>query len=225
MAFVHYVITPCLRHYLNWELTPLRKFICANFICVVATAIACGLEVARKLSPFLLHPDGSIWYNAREVPMHELSVWALLPQYYFVALAEAFALVAGIEYFYREMPEMLRAIGQGINQLGNAFSSIFEIILLAIVSPFNWIPDNLDNGNLENYYLLLMTLSGLAGFWGIYCDYMYQKSGGSYAEVQRARHEHLARKNHEVGAIGASSNSLEDGDADTSSPLKGTEKL
>ena len=130
IALVQYVVRPICEKWFGWKLTPLRKFYCALVCAMFAMAISMGVEVARKNSPLLYNPDGTVMLNSSGAPQHAISVFLLIPQYYMVAFGEAFAWVAGIEFYYREIPESMKGIGQATNQMANACSSIFELVLV-----------------------------------------------------------------------------------------------
>ena len=53
--------------------------------------------------------------------------------------------------------------------------------ITGIVSPWGWEPDNLDDGNLQYFLLLVFVFQGMGLAWGIYAtEYLYKKSGGGY---------------------------------------------
>lgn len=202
IALVQYVVRPICENWFGWKLTPLRKFYCALVCAMFAMGISMGVEVARKNSPLLYNPDGTVMLNSSGAPQHAISVFLLIPQYYMVAFGEAFAWVAGIEFYYREIPESMKGIGQATNQMANACSSIFELILVQIVTPFNWLPDNLDSNNgLTYYYCMLLVFCFLAFFWGIFCDWLYARGGGSYEDMVIARK--IAEKRRSEGVAAA----------------------
>jgi len=192
LALVQYVISPTLAR-CGFQLTPLRKFIFGLGCAFCAMCIAAGVEIARKNSPVA-------YVNERGVPVNDISLFVQLPQYFCVSLGEAFSFVAGIEFYYREMPDPLKSLGQAVNQWANAFASIFEIILLqAIAQPLGWIQDNLNEGQLDYYFFLLAGLCFAGVAWGIFCDHLYARGGGSYEDMQLARLAALRSKNLAAG--------------------------
>ena len=53
--------------------------------------------------------------------------------------------------------------------------------ITAVVTPWGWEPDNLDDGNLQYFLLLVLVLQVLGLAWGIYAtEYLYKKGGGDY---------------------------------------------
>jgi dipeptide/tripeptide permease len=102
--------------------------------------------------------DGSIEY------MSDLTVWCQSLQYLLIGIAEILTSVSSYELFYTQVPESMRSTCQALNLLT---TSIGCMVAGGINSVFQfWIPNNLNDGKLENVYFVIgaMALFALVGY-------------------------------------------------------------
>jgi len=95
-----------------------------------------------------------------------LSVLWQIPQYLILGAAEIFAFVGQLEFFYEESPDAMRTLCGALPLLNFSLGNYLSSFILTIVTYFTtqggrlgWIPDNLNKGHLDYYFLLLSGLS------------------------------------------------------------------
>lgn len=179
MMLILYVGQPVFKK-LGWELTAQRRIVLSTASAAIGCLIGAVLEIARKNAPLVYDAAGEQVFNSDGLPVHDISLlWQLLI-FNFTSLMQALCWPAGVEFFYTQMPEDFKSIGQGIFQFCLGAASAVDILVEAIGHSLNWLPNNLDTGYLENFYFTVMTLGFLAFFYGMYALYLYKKSGGDY---------------------------------------------
>merc|ERR1719230_531902 len=197
---LQYIAVPLLKR-CNIELPPLRKLWLACVWGALSMVAAIVLEKFRLAAPILRDANNKEVMNSSGVPISDINLWWIEIQYLLEAGGEACAWVAGIEFFYAEMPDSLKATGQGINQFANAFSALLMMAVTGIVSPLGWLPTNLNDGNLIGFYLIAMGLCAVGTLWGLFCEYLYAKGGGAFQKMQIAMAiAEEANEDHFIGA-------------------------
>lgn len=126
--------------------------------------------------------------------MSKLSVFFQIFQFCFVGLAEVLATVTALEFFYSQAPATMRSVTQSLNLLTNALGNFLTIpLLLAVNSDANnkWVPDNLDEGHLEYYFILLGGIVLLSYFYLLYISkgYKYKTVADIKAEANDEEYE------------------------------------
>lgn len=181
MTLILYVVHPLSKKW-GWELTPERRIVLSTVSASIGCAIGGILEVARKNAPILTDEAGNEVMNSDGLPVHDISLlWQIL-FFTFTSLMQALAWPAGVEFFYTQMPDDFKSIGQGIFQFCLGIASAVNMCIELIGHDLNWLPDDLDTGYLENYYFAIMVIGVLGTLGGMYALYLYKKSGGDYAE-------------------------------------------
>uniref|UniRef100_A0A0C9QUM5 TSA: Wollemia nobilis Ref_Wollemi_Transcript_8280_2236 transcribed RNA sequence n=1 Tax=Wollemia nobilis TaxID=56998 RepID=A0A0C9QUM5_9CONI len=114
-----------------------------------------------------------------------LSVFWLIPQFFFVGSGEAFTYIGQLDFFIRESPEGMKTMSTGLFLSTLALGFFFSSCLVTIVnkvtvhgtSSHGWLADNLNRGRLYNFYWLLTLLSvlnfifyALFAKWYVYKD-------------------------------------------------------
>ncbi|KAH9620116.1 hypothetical protein KSS87_023884 [Heliosperma pusillum] len=97
-----------------------------------------------------------------------LSIFWQIPQYLLLGMADVFTYVGQLEFFYDESPDAMRSLGTALCLLETTVGSYFSSLILTIVTSVTssggkpgWIPDNLNKGQLYNYFWLWAALSFL----------------------------------------------------------------
>jgi hypothetical protein len=88
-----------------------------------------------------------------------------VPQFVLIGIAEIFASITSLEFFYSQAPSQMRSVSQAMNLFTNALGSWLAIplTLLVNINPNNeWIASNVDDGHLEYYFFLLAGLMAIA---------------------------------------------------------------
>ena len=129
--------------------------------------------------------NNKIWYlnmsciRCEKIPqMSQMSVLWQIPQFMLMGVSEILAAVASLEFFYSQSPKNMRSVIQSLNLGTTALGSFFMIPLLYFVNnnPNKlWITDNLDEGYLSLYFILLgsIMLVNHIYFWYISRNYIY----------------------------------------------------
>jgi hypothetical protein len=111
--------------------------------------------------------------------MSHMSVFWQAFQFILIGTSEILAVVTGLEFFYSQSPTVMRSVAQSLNLATNAVGTLLSIPLLLAVNSNpgdEWVPENLDNGHLAYYFLLLAGImtGGLAYFCFISRNYEYK---------------------------------------------------
>ncbi|XP_033123110.1 solute carrier family 15 member 4-like [Anneissia japonica] len=142
----------------GYKLTQLKRIGFGMFLASLSMAVAAIVEVARKD----IMQDGGYFnqiladktYNASN-----LSVFAQIPQYFIVGASEAFTSITGLEFAYSQSPKVLQGVVMGLflltSGLGSYVGSLLVIIVNAATKGHEWFPDEVNDGYLEYYYILL----------------------------------------------------------------------
>ncbi|CAK8578268.1 unnamed protein product [Lathyrus sativus] len=95
-----------------------------------------------------------------------LSVFWQIPQYFLLGASEVFTFIGQLEFFYEESPDAMRTLCSALPLLCFSLGNYLSSFMLTIVTYFTtqggrlgWIPDNLNNGHLDYFFLLLSGLS------------------------------------------------------------------
>ncbi|KAJ1693772.1 hypothetical protein LUZ63_010470 [Rhynchospora breviuscula] len=97
-----------------------------------------------------------------------LSVFWLVPQFFLVGSGEAFTYIGQLDFFLRECPKGMKTMSTGLFlstlSLGFFLSSALVSIVHKVTGESGkgaWLADNLNEGELYNFYWLLAVLSAL----------------------------------------------------------------
>ncbi|KAJ3685178.1 hypothetical protein LUZ61_014342 [Rhynchospora tenuis] len=126
------------------------------------------LEIARELN--LVH-------EKIEIPM---SILWQIPQYCLDGSSQAFALIGQAEFFYSEAPDAMRSFCAAFSLLSISVGGYLSSFLLTLVSYYTsrggepgWIPDNLNEGHLDRFFLLIAGLSAVNLVVFVWCALRY----------------------------------------------------
>lgn len=110
-----------------------------------------------------------------------LSILWQIPQYFFVGAAEAFTFVGLLEFFYEQAPDAMRSLCSAFYLLATAFGSYLSALILTVVNYVTtrgggpgWIPDNLNEGRLDLFFLLIAGMSFLNFLVFTWCGINYK---------------------------------------------------
>lgn len=85
----------------------------------------------------------------------------LVPQYFLVGAGEAFVYVGQLEFFIREAPDRMKSMSTGLFLSTISMGFYVSSLLVTVVDKVthkSWLRSDLNNGRLENFYLLLAAL-------------------------------------------------------------------
>nr|GMD46809.1 protein NRT1/ PTR FAMILY 8.3-like [Ipomoea batatas] len=147
------------------ELQRMGIGICISILCMLGATLVetKRLELARELG---LVNEGSA------VPM---SILWLVPQYVLMGAAEVFTCIGQIEFFYDQSPESMRSLCTALALLTTSLGAYLSSFMISVVtSVTGWIPDNLNQGQLDYYFLLLAFLAFLNMVAYLFCSKLYK---------------------------------------------------
>ncbi|XP_021277347.1 protein NRT1/ PTR FAMILY 1.2 [Herrania umbratica] len=132
--------------------------------------------------------------------VHMSALW-LLPYNVLSGLAEAFAGVGQIEFFYAELPKTMSSIGSNLFGLGAFVASLVASFITSIVDDVtkkggdSWVSSNVNKGHYDYYYWLLFGLSILNFMYFLACSKAYGPcrgdDGGQSQATRRGNQERI----------------------------------
>lgn len=156
-------------------LTPLQR-IGVGLVFSIFAMVAAALIEIKRLRVARVH--GLTHVPHKVVPM---SVFWLVPQFFFVGSGEAFAYIGQLDFFLRECPKGMKTISTGLFMSTLSLGFFVSSLLVTFVHKVTrhrepWLADNLNEGKLYYFYWLLATLSGLNLVVYLFCakGYVYK---------------------------------------------------
>lgn len=156
------VIVPIARKLLKnpQGLTPLQRMGVGLVLSILAMVSAALTEIKR------LHVARSHDLTTNPNAVLPLSVFWLIPQFFFVGSGEAFTYIGQLDFFLRECPIGMKTMSTGLFLSTLALGCFFSSLLVSIVDKITgnknpWLADNLNQGKLYNFYWLVSILSVL----------------------------------------------------------------
>ncbi|XP_027332418.1 protein NRT1/ PTR FAMILY 8.1-like [Abrus precatorius] len=176
------IIVPIARKFSGHKngLTQLQRMGIGLFISIFSMVYAVMLEYMR-LKMVRKHN----YYELKEVPM---SIFWQVPPYFIIGCAEVFTFIGQLEFFYEQAPDAMRSMCSALSLLTVALGQYLSSLLITIVSKVTtrnggpgWLPDNLNYGHLDYFFLLLTGLSVLnfIVFLMVSKLYTYKRSVGT----------------------------------------------
>jgi peptide/histidine transporter 3/4 len=171
------LVVPVVRKYTKKErgFTELQRMGIGLFISILAMVAAALVEI-KRLNIIKIHD--LVHDKGRPIPM---SIFWQIPQYFLVGASEVFTFIGQLEFFYDQSPDAMRSLCSALSlltiALGNYLSSlIVTVVMFATASggKTGWIPDNLNEGHLDYYYLVLALLSFLNLLAYVSCAHWYK---------------------------------------------------
>ncbi|KAF9880523.1 oligopeptide transporter [Colletotrichum karsti] len=108
---------------------PMARITTAFLVCGGGMAYAAGLQqIIYNAGPCYETPRACAASNGGRLP-NEVNVWAQLPVYVALAVAEIFGLVTASEYAYSKAPKDMRSIVQAMVQLSACLGSLMAMAL------------------------------------------------------------------------------------------------
>ncbi|KAI0520603.1 hypothetical protein KFK09_008079 [Dendrobium nobile] len=150
-------------------LSPLRRIGVGLSLSILAMVAAALTELKRLRSA-----------NSAQ----SLSVFWLVPQFFFVGSGEAFAYIGQLDFFLRECPKGMKTMSTGLFLSTLSLGFFVSSALVSIVHTVRgvsghgaWLTDDLNKGRLYNFYWLLAVLSAInlvlflvSAKWYVYRD-------------------------------------------------------
>lgn len=144
------------------------------FISILAMVSASLVEIKRLQ---IAEAEGLIHQNVA-VPM---SIFWQIPQYGLVGAAEVFTAIGQVEFFYEQSPDAMRSFCSALALVTTSLGSYLSSLILTVVTSITtrggkpgWIPDNLNEGHLDRFFLLIAALSCLNLLVFVCCAMRYE---------------------------------------------------
>lgn len=158
-------------------ITLLQRIGCGFLISIVTMIVAALVEKKRLQTA---RDFGLIDLPNVTIPM---SMWWLVPQYFLYGIMQVFASIGMQEFFYDQIPDSLRSLGIALFLSALGIGSFINSFVISVTDEItgktgdSWISNNLNQGHLDYYYLLIAGLSalGLAIYLFFSRAYVYKK--------------------------------------------------
>ncbi|XP_014509409.1 protein NRT1/ PTR FAMILY 8.3-like [Vigna radiata var. radiata] len=157
------VIVPITRKFTGKErgFSELQRMgigLCFSVLCMLSAAV---VEIRRL--------DLAREFDLVDEPVAvPLSIFWQIPQNFFLGAAEVLTFVGQLEFLYDQSPSSMKTLGTALPLLSFSLGNYLSSFILTSVTYFTtqggnlgWIPDNLNKGHLDYFFLLLAGLSFL----------------------------------------------------------------
>lgn len=177
------IIVPFLQKITKKEagITVLQKMGIGLFIAVFTMLVSALVETRRRNVVFS-HPTLGI--ETRRGEISAMSANWLIPQLALAGLSEAFAVIAQVEFFYKQFPENMRSFAGSFLFCGFALASYISSFLISVVHKTtrtsdteNWLAEDLNKGRLDYFYYLVAALEVLNLGYFLICAKWYKYKG------------------------------------------------
>ncbi|OAY71623.1 Protein NRT1/ PTR FAMILY 6.3 [Ananas comosus] len=164
-----------------YGLTPLQR-IGVGLVLSILTMAAAALTEIKRLKVARSSPNDSTM---------RLSVFWLIPQFFLVGTGEAFTYIGQLDFFLRECPKGMKTISTGLFLSTLSLGFFVSSVLVSIVHKVTgkggrraWLADDLNRGELYNFYwlLALLCLLNLAVYLVAARWYVYKEGRPAVAE-------------------------------------------
>nr|XP_023928677.1 protein NRT1/ PTR FAMILY 6.3-like [Quercus suber]POE90553.1 protein nrt1/ ptr family 6.3 [Quercus suber] len=175
-------------------LTPLQR-IGVGLVFSIFAMVAAAFTEVKRLKAAQSH--GLANNPTAEIP---LSVFWLVPQFFFVGSGEAFTYIGQLDFFLRECPKGMKTLSTGLFLSTLSLGFFVSSLLVSIVRKVNgnqrpWLADNLNQGQLYDFYWLLAILSAVnlviylfCAKWYVYKDKRLAEEGIELEETELSCH-------------------------------------
>lgn len=175
-------------------LTPLQRM-GVGLVFSIFAMVAAALTEVKRLN--IARSHGLTDNPTAEIP---LSVFWLVPQFFFVGSGEAFTYIGQLDFFLRECPKGMKTMSTGLFLSTLSLGFFFSSLLVTIVHKTTghnkpWLADNLNQGKLYDFYWLLALLSALnlviylfCANWYVYKDKRLAEEGIELEEPEICAH-------------------------------------
>ncbi|KAJ4895625.1 Protein NRT1/ PTR FAMILY 2.10 [Raphanus sativus] len=158
------VLVPSLRRVtgLDTGITLLQRIGAGIFFAVLSLLVSGFIEERRRTFALTRPTLGS---DPRTGEISSMSAMWLIPQLVLAGIAEAFAAIGQMEFYYKQFPENMKSFAGSIFYVGGGVSSYLASFLISTVhrttehSPTgNWLAEDLNKAKLDYFYFMLAGL-------------------------------------------------------------------
>eukprot|EP01018_Ginkgo_biloba_P013368 Gb_20175 [translate_table: standard] len=115
------------------------------------------------------------------VSMPGMSAYWLAIQFCLIGLAELFAGVGSIEFFFEEAPDAMRSLGTSFATTAGGFGCFLSTFIHTVVKSVtaknghtSWLDQNINKGHYDYYYWFCALLSAVNLFFFLLCAHLYK---------------------------------------------------
>ncbi|XP_050292154.1 protein NRT1/ PTR FAMILY 2.6-like [Quercus robur] len=171
LTIVDRLLSPMWKKLTHRSPTPLQQIGLGHVLNILSMATSALVESKRLKIARAHHLQGQ---PGAIVPM--LALW-LIPQLVLVGIGEAFHFPGQVALYYQEFPTSLKSTSTAMIALIIGIAFYMSTVLIDLVQRITgWLPNNINNGRLDNMYWLLV-VGGVVNF-GYFlvcaCLYKYQ---------------------------------------------------
>lgn len=162
---------PMWKKMTHQTLRPLQRIALGHMFNMTGMGVAALVESKRHKvarSHGIVHQPGS------SVPM--LVLW-LMPQLLVVGIGEAFHFPGQVTFYYQQFPKSLKSTSTAMVSLVVGIAYLLSTVVIDLVRRITvWLPDNINNGKLDNVYWLFATIEMVNFGYFLICAkcYSYQ---------------------------------------------------
>ncbi|XVF46401.1 hypothetical protein PTKIN_Ptkin03bG0023800 [Pterospermum kingtungense] len=169
VALFDRLLLPAWQKLTGHPLTLLQQIGIGHVINVLSMVISALVESKRLKAVHDHHLEAQ---NKAIVPM---LVWWLFPQLVVVGIGDALHFPGHVALYYQEFPASLRSTATSMVSLvvGIAFYVSTAMVDL-IRNVTGWLPENINNGRLDNLYWVLVTAGALNFTYFVVCAKLYK---------------------------------------------------
>ncbi|GMY04898.1 protein NRT1/ PTR FAMILY 2.11-like isoform X1 [Fagus crenata] len=177
------IVVPFLRKLTGKEggITILQRIGIGIFISVLTMLVSALVEERRRT---IALTEPTLGVVPRRGAISSMSGLWLIPQLTLAGLAEGFASIGQVEFYYKQFPENMRSIAGSLFFCGMAGSSYLSSFLISIVhrttkgaATGNWLPEDLNKGRLDYFYYTVTALGVLNFGYFLVCAKWYKYKG------------------------------------------------
>lgn len=165
LALFDIFLYPTWQKLIGRPLTPLTRIGVGHVLNVLSMTISALVESSR------------IKMNRTDKPnsVALMSVIWLVPQLVTVGIGEAFHFPGQVALYYQEFPSSLKSISTSMIALLIAIAFYLSTAIVDLVRRVTkWLPDNINNGRVDNVYWLLVVLGVLNFGYYLVCARFYK---------------------------------------------------
>lgn len=200
IPIVDRVIYPTLRHF-GINFTPLRKMGVGMLFAMGSVIMAGIMEIERKN---YISTHGYFEQHPFDTPVNasQMNIFYQVPQYVLMGTGEVLTSIPGLAFAYSQSPLYLRGVIMGLNLATIGIGYYMAGALAAIArkaSDGSWYPQDLNDGNLENYFFFLAAVMFLNFLVFVFLARRYK-----YVEPLTARTSVAAEEVKQQGQVNSS---------------------
>ncbi|KAK9998451.1 hypothetical protein SO802_018054 [Lithocarpus litseifolius] len=169
LAIIDHFLCPMWQKLTRRSPTSLQRIGLGHVLNILSMAISALVEAKRLKTAQAHHIQGQ---PGAIVPM--LALW-LFPQLVLVGIGEAFHFPGQIALYYQEFPMALRSTSTAMIAMIIGIAYYLSTALVDLVRRVTgWLPNNINNGRLDNVYWLLVVVGVLNFGYYLVCASLYR---------------------------------------------------